>query len=81
MATANKINKRTWNTYHACCYTHQVGNDPRATGGVHRYEVRLAARGWQKRISDSNGRWQSPGTVETIDDAEGSALFARAEAY
>lgn len=81
METKRKIDKRTWNTYAIGGYTRQVGNDPRATGGVHRYEVRRAARGWQRRVSDSNGCWDSPGIAEAIDDATGEALFAQAKAY
>jgi len=73
--------KRTWTTYRATGYTHQVGRDPRATGGVHLHQVRRMTAGWQRRTVDSNGRYESPGTVESIEPEEGERLWAMAEEY
>lgn len=85
MASKIKIRRSTWNTYAITGYSHQVGTDARATGGVHSYQVRRVTRGgrhfWQKRVCDSNGRLESAGPVAAISEAEGEALFARAEAY
>ncbi len=83
MATQKKISRRSWNTYALSGYTHQVGSDPRATGGVHLYQVRKGGAGWQKRVADSNGNWFSPGPVTAVgeSESEGEALFARAESY
>lgn len=74
------LRRRAWNTYCISGYTHQVGDDPRATGGVHLHQVRLSRSGWQRRTVDSNGRWASPGPIEGLPDDQGEALFARAEA-
>ena len=70
--------KEAWNTYRITAYSHQVGIDPRATGGIHDHEVRLGPAGWQRRISDSNGSFCSAGPVTAIDDAEGEALYEEA---
>lgn len=75
------MNARAWNTYAIRGYTHQAGTDSRATGGVHRLEVRrLPSGAWQRRTVDSNGRFASPGPAEPIATAEGEALFATAQA-
>ena len=75
------MRKSNWNTYLVTCYTHQVGMDPRATGGVHLHQVRCHRYGgWQVRIVDANGRWESPGDVTAIDDATGEAHYAVARA-
>ena len=79
MKTAIKAG--TWNTYRTTGYTHQVGNDQRATGGVHHHQVRRTKAGWQKRILESNGRFQSAGPVTAVDDATGEALFATAQEF
>lgn len=80
--TATTIRRSTWNRYATTGYTHQVGTDARATGGVHVHEVRRTRSGyWQRRISDSTGRYISHGPVTPIDAAEGEALFARAQSY
>ncbi len=78
---ATKIRRGAWNTYAIHGYTYQSGTDPRATGGVHRLEVRRGRASWQKRVVDANGNYSSPGPAEAISDAEGEALFTRAEAY
>jgi hypothetical protein len=74
-----KIRRGTWNTYAITGYTHQVGTDASATGGVHVHAVRRGRSGWQKRTSDSTGRFESHGPVTPIAEDEGEALFARAE--
>ena len=48
-----------WKTYRTTGYTHQVGDDPRATGGVHLHQIRKAGSGYQVRIVESNGRFTS----------------------
>jgi len=73
------IRKSVWNTYSITGYTHQVGDDARATGGVHLHQVRRGKKGWVRRTVDSNGRFTSAGRVESIDDAEGERMFAMAE--
>lgn len=73
------IRKSIWNTYAITGYTHQVGTDAAATGGVHRHEVRKTKAGWQKRVVDSNGRFQSAGPVTPVTEADGEAMFAQAE--
>jgi hypothetical protein len=78
MATT-KLFKSTWNTYRITGYTHQVGTDPRATGGVHLHQVRRGTSGWQTRIVDSNGRYQSAGPVASLSTIRGESLFAMAK--
>lgn len=73
------IRKSNWNTYATRGYTHDVANDQASAGGVHHHQVRLGKRGWQHRICQSNGRYQSYGPVSVITDAEGEAHFATAE--
>lgn len=75
------IRKSAWNTYAMSGYTHDVSGDQASAGGVHLYQVRKAAVGWQKRICQSNGKHKSYGAVEAISDVEGEALYARAETY
>ena len=70
------MKKSNWNTYKITGFTHQVGTDPRATGGVHLHQVRKHKTGWQRRTVDSNGRYTSAGMVETLSPAEGNAKFA-----
>ena len=77
--TTTKLNRRTWNTYATRGYTHDVANDQASSGGVHLYQVRKAASGWQTRICQSNGRHQSYGPVISISDAEGESHFATAQ--
>ena len=72
------LSRRAWNTYGISGYTHQVGHDCRATGGVHLHQVRLGRAGWQRRTVDSTGRYESAGPVTPVNDADGEALFATA---
>ena len=76
---ARKINRRAWNTSAVRACTHQVGTDPRATGGVHLHQVRRGPAGWQRRTVDSNGPNRSPGPVEATSDERGEALFEQAK--
>lgn len=76
--TTTKLSKRTWNTYYICGYAYDVANDQRSAGGVHLHQVRRTKTGWQKRICQSNGQYESYGPVELIDDATGEAHFATA---
>ena len=76
-----RVQKRHWNTYAVSGYTHQVGGDPRATGGIHRHEVRHTGVGWQKRIVDANGCFESPGDPEFVSSPDGEILFSRACSY
>jgi hypothetical protein len=76
--TTTKLNRGAWNTYAVYGYTHQVGTDGRATGGVHLHQVRRGRAGWQVRTVDSNGRFQSAGPVSPVTDAEGEAHFETA---
>jgi hypothetical protein len=81
MTTATRLNRRNWNTYRITGYTYQVGDDARATGGVHLHQVRLTRAGyWQTRVVDSNGRFQSAGKVTSVSATEGEANLATAEA-
>lgn len=68
-----------WNTYAVTGYTHQVGTDPRATGGVHLHQIKRLRSTWAKRIVDSTGRFASPGEVTPVDVATGECLFERAK--
>jgi hypothetical protein len=72
------MKRNTWNTYKITGYTHQVGTDPRATGGVHLHQVRKATSSWQVRIVDSTGKFKSPGPVSPIGSDAGEALFQAA---
>ena len=75
------MKKTTWNTYRISGYTYQVGDDPRACGGVHRHEVRCTrARVWQVRVVDSNGRYSSPGDAMEVSEAEGLEFWVKAQA-
>ena len=75
------MNRLAWNTYCTTGYTHQVGDDARATGGVHLHQVRQTRAGyWQTRVVDSNGRYRSPGEVKSVSAIEGEALLATAGA-
>lgn len=65
----------TYKTYRTTGYTHQVGDDARATGGVHHYQIRRGERGYLVRIAETNGRFVSHGpaveaTAEQIAAAE-----------
>lgn len=74
------LNLREWNTYRITGYTHQVGDDARATGGVHLHQVRCTRAGnWQTRTVDSNGRFRAAGKVTPVSAADGAAKFATAE--
>lgn len=73
------IRKTTWNTYATTCYTYDAANDQRSAGGVHHHQVRKAASGWQYRICQSNGRYESYGPVSPLSDADGEARFATAQ--
>lgn len=73
------MQKTTWNTYATRCYTYDVANDQRSAGGVHLHQVRKTKSGWQKRILQSNGRFEAAGEVEPISEAEGEAKFATAQ--
>jgi len=70
-----------WNTYRITCYSYQAGTDQRATGGIHRHEVKRTPSGWMRRVVDANGRWESAGECEPIDAHEGEALYEMALAY
>jgi len=73
------MKKTTWTTYSTRGYSHDVANDPVSTGGVHHHQVRKTKSGWQKRILQSNGRFQAPGPVTAIAESEGEANFATAK--
>lgn len=75
-----KTRKDRWNTYDTRGYTYDVANDQASAGGVHLHQVRRSRNGWRRRILQSNGNHQAAGTVQNIEDAEGEALFAQAEA-
>ena len=77
----SKIRRSTWNTYATYCYTYDVANDQRSAGGTHNHQVRLTKRGWQTRIRQSNGAYESFGPITNIDANEGETLFAKAELY
>lgn len=72
------IKATAWNTYALTGYTCSHGSNPAAQGGVNLYQVRKTARGWQRRVADSNGRHFSAGPAEAVSDAEGEELFRRA---
>lgn len=72
------MRRDVWTTYRTTGYTHQVGTDPRATGGVHFHQVRKTSTGWQKRIIESNGRYESTSPIQQLDAAEGERYFALA---
>ena len=75
----HRSRRETWSTYRITGYTHQVGDDARATGGVHLHQVRRTRAGyWQRRTVDANGRWESPGPVSPLSDADGEACYAGA---
>lgn len=64
-----------WKTYRTTGYTTQVGDDPRATGGVHLIQIRKTGGKYYRRIVESNGRFQSatkavPALPEEIEAAE-----------
>ncbi len=70
------MRKDDWHTYNVSGYTHQVGDDQRATGAVHLHQVRRTRAGYYyKRVVDSNGRFFSPGTVTPISEEQGEALL------
>ena len=76
------MNKSKWNTYYVGGYTHDVGryhvdarNDERSAGGVHLHQVRKTAKGWQKRICQSNGTFQAYSEIENLSDVEGLEKF------
>lgn len=77
--TASKLNKASWNTYKTTGYTHDVGNDQRSAGGVHLHQVRKAKSGWQKRICQSNGKFQSFSEIDSISDQDGERFFEMAK--
>ena len=72
------MRKTTWNTYWVNGYTHQVGTDQRATGGVHLHQVKRTGDCWLRRTVDSNGRYWSAGQASPISDEEGEAAFESA---
>lgn len=62
-------------TYRTTGYTHQVGDDARATGGVHHHQIRKGANGYLVRIAETNGRFVAYGkttaaTKEQVAAAE-----------
>ena len=75
------MRKSNWNTYGIEGYSHQVGSDQRATGGIQYYQVKQdrSTKRWYKRVADGNGQFFSPGTPQPIDAEEGEALFFRAK--
>lgn len=75
---SKSITRTRWNTYRVTGYTHQVGDDGRATGGVHLHQVRKSGQYWQRRTVDSNGRHTSAGPVSPIPADQGEALYATA---
>lgn len=72
------LRKSTWNTYRITGYTHQVGDDARATGGVHLHQIRRAKSAWHRRTVDSNGRYRSAGPAVVVSDADGEAMYKQA---
>lgn len=72
------MRKTTWNTYKILGYTHDVANDQRSAGGIHDYQVRKGKAGWQTRIRQSNGRYQSFSAVWPISEQDGEAYFEQA---
>lgn len=66
-------------TYRTVGYTHQVGTDPRATGGVHHHQIRQAPNGlYWHRIRETNGRFEDFGpTSEATPDQVAAALAAK----
>ena len=71
--------RTTWATYCITGYTHQVGTDSRATGGVHLHQIRCTrANQWLRRIVDSTGRYRSAGLVSAVSASEGEAMAAMA---
>jgi hypothetical protein len=75
----NNMKNTTWNTYKTTGYTHDVAQDQRSAGGVHHYQVRKTKDGWQKRIRQSNGRYESFGEVSEMTNAEGAAAYETAK--
>lgn len=73
------MRKSNWNTYSTVCFSYNVAQDPRSTGGVHLHQVRRAKSGWQKRILQSNGRFSDSGPVTEVDPDEGVLLYERAK--
>lgn len=76
---SNQLKASNWNTYYRGGYTHDVANDQRSAGGVHLHQVRKGKGRWQKRICQSNGRFDAYSKVEPLTDAEGEERFARAQ--
>jgi len=72
--------QRAWNTYAVTGYTHQVGTDARATGGVHLWQVKRIGSKWATRIVDSNGRFTSAGPVTPLPADVGECRFEQAKA-
>lgn len=73
------MDRNKWNTYAIQGYAQQVGDDPRATGGVQLLQVRQSCDGWLIRTVDSTGKHKSPGPVSPVSTGRGEQLFAQAE--
>lgn len=65
-----------WQTYRTTGYTHQVGDDPRATGGVHLHQVRNGENGPLYRIVESNGKYTSATKATPASEAQVAAAKA-----
>jgi hypothetical protein len=79
--TQTALKKTTWNTYSMSAYAYDVANDQRSAGGCHFQQVRKGPAGWQHRVRQSNGSFESFGPVTPISDAEGEAKFEQAKNY
>lgn len=72
------MRKSTWTTYHIEGYSHDVASDQRSAGGIHSHQVRRTQAGWQKRVKQTNGRYEAYSAVYPISDQDGEAAFASA---
>lgn len=73
------MKKTTWNTYRTTGYSHDVAQDQRSAGGVHHHQIRKTKSGWQRRIKQSNGRFESFSAVREMSESDGEAAFATAQ--
>lgn len=70
--------KMAWTTYRITGYTHQVGTDARATGGVHLHQVCRVRGTYYRRTVDSTGRFSSAGTASPMAEKDGVAAWLAA---
>jgi len=75
------MRRTTWHTHKTTCYTHDVSQDRRSAGGVHLHQVRKGKDGWQERILQSNGRFDSVSPTYDISEEEGKSLFEDAQKH